>query len=319
MNHDNSSTDHDQVSFNRRGLFRIGGLTVTTAALMAACGKNPAGQVGRVGDGPPTPTLPGADVNNGIYLRTMASIETSIAIAYDRMVKSGVLAASSSTFPNLGDQTAMVKAFADHHRTAADAFNALAVKAGATAWTCGNAHLDNVFLTPIFDRVDKGATATDVAKAIEPSDDATRDMINLVVALENLSAESCQALVALVTEAQFRAEPMKYGVRSSRQAALAALKVAPGAYVAATDASAAQPGVTTTTEAVTTTTAAPAGSAAAPPPTEIPLPVAIPSTFGSLAPVTYVGGHGDENGVRLKFNFETPSLNSYVYAYATCK
>jgi hypothetical protein len=314
MNHDISTT-----SFDRRGLFRIGGLTVTAAALMAACGKNPAGEVGRVGDGPTTPTLPGADVNNGIYLRTMASIETSIATAYDRMVKSGVLAKSSSTLPNLGDQTDMVKAFADHHRSAATAFNKLAVTAGATEWTCGNSHLDDAFLTPIFDRVEKGAAASDVAKAIEPSEDATRDMINLVVTLENLSAESCQALVALVTEAQFRAEPMKFGVRSARQAALAALKVAPGAYVDSTDASAAQPGVTTTTEAATTTTAAPSGSTAPPPPTEIPLPVAIPSTFGGLAPIVYIGGHGDENGVRLKLNFETPSLNSYEYASATCK
>jgi hypothetical protein len=314
MNHDISPT-----TFDRRGLFRIGGLTVTAAALMAACGKNPAGEVGRVGDGPTTPTLPGADVNNGVYLRTMASIETSIAVAYDRIVKSGVLAKPSSTLPNLGDQTAMVTAFAGHHRTAADAFNALAVKAGATAWTCGNPHLDDAFLTPIFDRVDKGAAATDVAKAIEPSDDPTRDMINLVVTLENLSSESCQALVALVTEAQYRAQPMTFGVRSARQAALAALKVAPGAYVAEADASAAQPGVTTTTEAATTTTAAPKGSTAPPPPTEIPLPVAIPSTFGGLAPITYIGGHGDENGVRLKLNFETPSLNSFVYAYSTCK
>jgi len=317
MNESISTTD--AASFGRRGLFRIGGLTVTAAALMAACGKNPAGEVGRVGDGPTTPTLPGATVDNSVYLRTMASIETSIALAYDRMVKSGVLAKASSTLPNLGDQTDMVKAFAEHHRTAADSFNALAVKAGATAWTCGNPHLDDVFLTPIFDRVEKGAVATDVAKAIEPSEDATRDMINLVVTLENLSSESCQALVGLVTEAQYRAKPMKFGVRSARQAALAALKVAPGAYVAPTDASAAQPGVTTTTEAATTTTAAPKGSTAPPPPTEIPLPVAIPSTFGGLAPITYIGGHGDENGVRLKLNFETPSLNSFIYAYATCK
>ena len=315
MNHESST-----ASFDRRGLFRLGGLTVSAAALMAACGTNPAGQVGRVGDGPTTPTLPDAKVANGIYLRTMASIETSIAVAYDHMVKSGVLAKSSTALPKLGDQTEMVKAFAAHHRTAADGFNALAVTAGSTAWACGNSHLDNVFLTPIFDRVEKGAAATDVAKAIEPSDDATRDMINLVVTLENLSAESCQALVAIVTEAQFRAQPMQFGVRSARQAALAALKVAPGAYVADTDASAAQPGVTTTTTAAaTTTTAARVGGAAAPPPTEIPLPVAIPSTFGSLAPIVYIGGHGDENGVRLKLNFETPSLNSFEYDYSACK
>ena len=62
-----------------------------------------------------------------------------------------------------------------------------------------------------------------------------------------------------------------------------------------------------------------AGAAAdAPPLTEIPLPVAIPGQFGSLAAIVYVGGAGDENGVRLKLNFETPSLNSFAYPFNAC-
>ena len=46
--------------------------------------------------------------------------------------------------------------------------------------------------------------------------------------------------------------------------------------------------------------------------------MAVPGQFGSLAPIIYIGGAGDENGVRLKLNFETPSLNSFVYPFDAC-
>jgi len=32
----------------------------------------------------------------------------------------------------------------------------------------------------------------------------------------------------------------------------------------------------------------------------------------------FIGGNGDENGVRLKVNFETPSLNSFAYPFSSC-
>ena len=95
MNADHISPTHvgdAAASFDRRGLFRVGGLSITAAALMAACGKKIAGQVGRVGNGSPTPTLTDAVINNGVLLRTAASIETSIADAYDHILKGGALA-----------------------------------------------------------------------------------------------------------------------------------------------------------------------------------------------------------------------------------
>jgi hypothetical protein len=114
---------------------------------------------------------------------------------------------------------------------------------------------------------------------------------------------------------------MTIGVRSARQAALVALRINPGGYVTGADSKAAQAGTATTSTAAASTTAPPtttAAGGAAPPQTEIPLPVAVASMFGSLAPITYIGGHGDENGVRLKLNFETPSLNSWEYPYSSC-
>jgi len=136
-------------------------------------------------------------------------------------------------------------------------------------------------------------------------------MANLAYTLETLSAEACQALVPQVSEASIRATAMQLGARSARQSALIALRINPGGYVSETDATNAQPGVTTTS-----TAAAPAGDG--PKATEIPLPVAVSSQFGALAPIVYVGGRGDENGVRLKLNFEPPSLNSFAYPFAEC-
>jgi len=301
MNHLPDSTHH----LDRRALLRIGGVTVAGAAFVAACGSAGENPIGRVGTGATKPTLAEAKVDNGVLLRTSASLETSIANAYQRMLDSGILAGGSATYADLGDQSDLVAKLQEHHTASAVTFNELAVAAGAEAWDCGNPRLDSAYIEPAFTRVLEGAAATDAAAAIEPSDDACRDMINMVLVLENLSAETCQAMVPLVTEAAQRVAFMTVGARSARQAALVALTIHPGAFVA---------GSPVVAEAPTTT--APAGDE--PPQTEIPLPVAITSQFGSLAPITWIGGKGDENGVRMKVNFETPSLNSLTYATDSC-
>ncbi|MBI4882890.1 MAG: hypothetical protein HY826_02405 [Actinobacteria bacterium] len=309
----------------RRQLFRLGGVTVASAVALAACGKSEAGAPGRVGVGEETPKLADPVVNNGVHMRTMAGIEQSIAAAYTRMIDEELLAVPSSTFPNVGDLSDVVTAFLEHHSAAATTFNELAVGQNAEPWECGNTRLDDAFISVVFDRVENGAEASDAAGAIAASDDPTRDMLNLVHTLESLSAASCQGLASQVTEPALRAAAATIGVASARQAALIALRLNPGGYVSATDAESAQPAVVATTAAPTTTQniAAPADDSnadatATPPLTEVPLPVAIPAQFGSLAPIGYVGGAGDENGVRLKLNFETPSLNSFAYPFDVC-
>ena len=299
----------------RRGLLRAGGITAT-ALVLAACGKSEVGPVGRVGEGAPTPELEPEVINDGVLLRTMAGLQNSIVDAYSRILESGVLAADSATFPDLGDQSELVTLFQAHHSAAATRFNELAVAAGAEAWECGNTRLDSAFIDVLFERVENGAPATDAALAIEPSDDALRDMINLVHTLESLSAESCQAMVQAVTDVTLRGEFMAVGVRSARQSALIALTINPGGYLvsAATTAAAAEEEA-----GATTTTVATAEGAPAPPPTEIPLPVAVPGQFGLLSPIVFIGGRGDENGVRMKLSFETPSLNSFAYPFESCE
>ena len=306
-------------SIGRRELFRAGGITAT-ALVLAACGKSEVGPVGRVGEGEATPELEDAVINDGVLLRTMAGIETSIVEAYAHMLESGVLAGTSLTYLVLGDQTALVTLFQEHHRAASENFNALAVAAGAEAWECGNTRLDSAFIDVFFERVENGAAATDTAQAIEPSDDPTRDMINLVYVLESLSAESCQAMVQEVADVALRSEFMAVGVRSARQSTLVALTINPGGYLPAET----TPPVAEQEPVEAVTTSLPADIAEddddpAPPPTEIPLPVALPGQFGLLSPVVLIGGGGDENGVRMKLSFETPSLNSFAYPFDSCE
>lgn len=286
--------------FGRRGLL-LGGLGLV-GAVLAACGDTEAGELGRVGEGPETPTLADAEVNNGVLLRTMAGIETSMATAYRRIVSDGLLDGSSTTFPELGDVTSLVSAFADHHEEAAAVYNELAVAEGAEAWECGNARLDSAVIDVILTRVLDGAPATDAAAAIEPSDDVVRDMVNLVEVMEGLSAASAQALVPQVSIAEIRSAALKIGIRSARQSALLALRLNPVGYVP--------------TSVVEVSDAG--GASDGPTATPIPLPVAVPTQFGSLAAITYIGGAGDENGVRLKLNLETPSLNSFAYSFDSC-
>lgn len=289
-------------AFGRRDLLVTGGTAALLGSLLAACGGSE-GELGRVGTGEPAPELPSETVDDSVLLRTSASIERSIAAAYERIAAEGLLSGTSATYPDLGDQSDLIALLAEHHADAANRFDDLTIAAGGEAWDCGNPRLDSVFIDVVFDRIQKGAAATDAAPAIEPSDDPVRDVINLVYALESLSTETCQAMVPQVTSAEYRTVLMQVGHRSSRHAALVALTANPTGFLPSSG------------EAETSTTE-PEGDA--PPQTPIPLPVAAPSTFGSLAPVTYIGGFGDENGVRLKLNFETPSLNSLVYADATC-
>jgi len=317
------NTTSPTTQMSRRGLFRIGGLTMAGAVAVAACSNSEAGELGSIGEGGSTPVLPDPIVDNGVLLRTMAGVEFSIANAYQRMLDEGLLTGTSATLPKLGDLTALVTEFKDHHSIAARAFNLVGGMHGAESWDCGNTRLDSAYIQPIFDRVLLGVEATDAAPKIEPSDDPLRDMANLIHTLESLSAESCQALMTQVTEADIRARAMQIGVRSARQAALTALRINPGGYVSATDASNAQPVVTDTTATPTTVQNIAGGDTAtpavdAPKATEIPLPIAVPTQYGSLSPITYIGGRGDENGVRLKLNFESPSLNSLAYPFEAC-
>jgi len=312
--HDPSNDDPHFAS--RRDVLRLGGLSLATAAVISACTEHARGEVGRVGAVPTTAKLPDAVVTNITLLRTAASLEHSIINVYNQIIgKSDLLD------PKYND---MFTRFRDDHVSDAKVFEDLTTAAGGTAWTCSNPKLDDVIMNPVLNRVTKTTPATATSKAIKPSDDPRRDMLNFAHGLESMGAATQQALVSLFTNPTMRAKAMTVGAREARHAALLALTInpdRPGGLVNFSDAVNAEPASPPTTLAATTTTqniAAPAGGgkpAAAVQLTEIPSLTAIPSQFGGLAAIQIVVGAGDENGTRLKLNLETPSLNSFVYEY----
>ena len=318
IHHDNSHDQHpsEARSLGRRDVLRIGGFGVATAAVISACGEHVRGEVGRVGAVPTTVKLPDAIVNNIVLLRTASSMEHSTIDVYNQVIGN-----SDLLDPKYDD---VAKRFMEDHNAHADLLEKLTTAAGGTPWACSNPKFDDVVVIPVLQRITVGVPATSSSAAIPPSDDPHRDILNFLHGLEALSGATYQAFVAQFSEPSLRSDAMAMGARESRHAALLALTInptRPGGLVNFNDAVNAQPASPPTTAAPTTTIqniATPAGGVAPTPEvpqTEIPIVTAIPSQFGSLAPIQIVVGAGDENGTRLKVNMETPSFNSYIYEY----
>jgi hypothetical protein len=296
----------------RRDMLRLGGLTVGTAAVIAACSYD-AGTPGRVGDaeeGEPPPTVA---VDNVVLLRTASSLEYSAIRVYDTVADAGILSGAAADIAT--------RFRADHAQHAA-VFEDLAREFGGEPFTCSNPKLDSALIDPVVARITTGAPANGDTPAIEASDDVVLDVLLLAHALENLAGSSYQALVALFSEPALRADAMAIGKVEARHAALLAMSI-PGGTVLPLTAEQAEAATTTTAAPATTAqdiaspeTSAPAAAEAAAEPRS--LPVALPGAFGQLGAYQLIVGRGDVNGVRLKVNLETPSLNSLMYDEISC-
>ena len=299
---------------------RIGGFSVATAAVISACGEHERGEVGRVGAVPTTVKLPDAIVNNVVLLRTASSMEHSMIDVYNQIIgKSDLLD------PKYDD---VAKRFMDDHNgPCRRCSRSSPPTAGGTPWTCGNPKFDDVVIEPVLQRITKRRPGhVDVQPPSLRATTRAATCSTSLHGLEALAGATYQAFVALFSDPSLRADAMAIGARESRHAALLALTInpdRPGGLVNFTDAVNAEPGSPPTTTVAPTTTvqniASPGGGGDSDsrtvPQTEIPTVTAIPSQFGSLAPIQIVVGAGDENGTRLKLNLETPSLNSFVYEY----
>lgn len=303
---------------DRRSLFRVGGLTVTLAALAAACSENKPTNLGRVGDAPTTTKAPDATVDDPTLLRTASSVAQSLIALYGTLTAGGDLVS--------GDVATILKRFSDDHATAAADLEKATTAAGGTAWSCSNPRLDSTVIEPVIQRITKGVAATRDAKEVPPSDDPKRDVLQLIQALESMSSAMYQQMVETLTDPALREMSITNGVLAARRGALIATisnPERPGGYIgaaaAAPEAASAESTTTTAQDIAAPSTQAEADGA--PAATPIPPVSAIPARFGQLGAQTIVVGAGDENGVRMKLMVETPSLNTYVYDYMepTCK
>jgi hypothetical protein len=314
MNHlTPSETPLADQPLSRRGLLRIGGLTVTMAALVSACvdtvaSKNPA----RVGDAVPPTKLPDAVVTDGVLLRTATSVHYSIINSHNITKKLGKLNAA---------QTTIIDAYIAANKVAITALQKLSVTAGSKQWTCANPRFDRVILGPIQDHITgrpkQGTEEADVA----PSDNPTRDCMALAHAMESAAAEMHQSLVTQLSLPTYRASVIEQAQLAARRAAALALAINPDNLVSPTSLLNANVATPATVAATTTTVQNIAQPAGAPTTTAAPAfdfqqYYAIPSQFGSLNAVQLAVGK-PSGGAQFTTNVETPSLNSFIYDYQT--
>lgn len=268
--------------FSRRRLFEAGASTIGLAAALSACGRNSgAAEPGRVGLAPPASDLPDVEINDVVFLRTLASLEYTIVSVYERL---GEIDGLSEPVAGALDR------FVADHQAAGSAFADLTSSAGGEPYECANEWITNRAIAPTLDAIFGGGDRP-------PSDDPERDAVAFANTLEKMSAASAQLYVEQLTDPALRTAVMVNGVAASRRSA------------AITILSGEMPGVFVAPALVGGDIVEAA---------DLPTSYAIEHRFGQLVPFELVVGAADELGLRFKRNYETPAENAYVYEGQTC-
>ena len=188
----------------RRKFLALGGFSVATAAVLAACG-GPGGEgagkgprVAQAGEPPVTTGLPERVVNDVVLLRTASSLEHSAVAIYDKAFGMNLLT---------GDAAEFARRFQDHHASYAKFFEGLTTDAGGTPFTTENPAVTKNIVTPVY-------------AAIEASADKAGGLRNMLHSLENVITETYQSFVPLLTLPKLRAAAMSVGAAEARHAAV---------------------------------------------------------------------------------------------------
>ncbi len=281
------TTEHDDpASFSRRRLLRVGGTTVSLAALLAACG-NDGGEAeapGRVGYAPPATPLPQVEVNDAVYLRTATSLEVTIVDIYDAITESGVLE---------GEAQALIDELIADHREDVETTARLTRDAGGEPYECPNSWYVQRVFAPVLPQI-----TGDESEDIPPSDDPATDALAVANALETLMTATYQQFVELLDDRDLRAEVIAIGARDARHSAAVAMLSTgvPEAYVSP----------------------ALLGDEVLPDEDGRNPMYAIPTRFGSMAAVELLVGAPNDSGTRFSTSFETPAANSLIYEGESC-
>ncbi len=188
----------------RRQALKIGGLTVSLAALVAACGNDRNGDesAGRVGNAEAVEALPDYAVNAAVLLRTASSLENTAVYVYEAAQDLGVLE---------GDMATLVERLIENHTATSAEMGELTAAAGGTAWTSTNPWLMERSIEPML------ATIAD-------SDDPGRDVVNLAITLENMASSTHQTLTSLLTDADERLAVANASTQEARHSAAIVLE-----------------------------------------------------------------------------------------------
>lgn len=197
--HGASPFDTPTPRYGRRDALKLGGLTVSVAALAAACGTGRTGDdaPGRVGYAPPILALEDYAVDDAVFLRTAGSLELTTAALYEALLETGSLD---------GDLTALFERLVENHLAIADEMGALTETVGGDVFACVNPWYQDRLIDPLLE-------------AIASSDDQLRDIVNSAVALENIIAATHQSLTIDLEDADAAAATMSAATLASRHSA----------------------------------------------------------------------------------------------------
>jgi rubrerythrin len=199
----------------RRNLFRVGGMGIAGAALLAACGSDKAAPAATTAAGttlPPTTvagtmaptttlamagtTAAAAMSGDVVILRTASSIEELAVAAYQIAIDSGLVKTAA-----VADAA---KLFQSQHKEHSQLFQAATTKAGGTPFTMPNPA---------------------VLAALKPKIDALKDeagVLALALMLETAAAQTYQSNVGAVTDLALNKALMSVGGVEARHAAVLA-------------------------------------------------------------------------------------------------
>src|SRR6478752_2828603 len=184
----------------RRDVLKIGGLTLSLAAIVAACGDDISGSTdpGRIGIAPPITEPPDYPVDDAVLFRTGSSIEQTTILLYEAILDLGVLDEAGTT---------LVGQLLESHRALDKVMGDLTVAAGGEVWPCTNPWFNDRYLVPITD-------------AIKASDNQIRNIYNVAVSFENLGAATYQQYSVQVTQPEQRVAVVNASALDSRQSAV---------------------------------------------------------------------------------------------------
>ncbi len=189
---------------NRRGLFKVGGITVASAAVLAACGDDSTtggaaattAAAGTTAPGGAGTTAVAGMSNDVVILRTASSIEELAVAAYQTAIDSGLVTTAA-----VGDAA---KLFQAQHKEHSGLFQGATTAAGGEPFAEANPAL---------------------LDALKPTIDGLKDEMGIIafaLELEQVAAQTYQANVGTFADPSLNAAIMSVGGVEARHAAVLA-------------------------------------------------------------------------------------------------
>lgn len=340
----NSNNHLPATPTTRRDAIKIGGVTLTLGAFLAACGEGVGGSddPGRVGNAPEIEPLPEYSVDDAVLLRTASSLEYTAIEVYETIL------GLDGVVPD--DMVPFVERLIEDHQGTADVMVELTTAAGGSPWECPNEWFMDRFVAAVVTaiqapivgviqpvefagRVRVGGEELDVAddgtvttvRGVLAIDDDVEVESGVIVSINGETAEPGDEVLFARPEDDIRADifavanALESFATASHQELVS--KISRGnvdARVAHAEAAALEARHAAAISIAVDGTegyVSPALLGEDVPPAEDGQirQFAINSTFGSTAQIEIKAGGADLNGVRTSFVLQTPADNSYVY------